>query len=182
MKNLLLPTLLLALTACDKAVFDDGARAEVRRHLKDPDSAVFEEAISYKNFTCIKYNAKNSFGGYAGASWTVLKQQGGSWSIVKSDESYCYETSLQTLAEPEKVAEKEQSDERVMAALRERQLVPPDATDMHAALGKPCYILGMDLIVAGHAVVDADDPATKARHQAKYDELMARVAKRQCET
>ena len=66
---------LLILTACAAAkptpdeAFARQVEADVRRSLKDPDSAKFEDVKAYakEQVACGKVNAKNSYGGYAGA-------------------------------------------------------------------------------------------------------------------
>jgi len=66
---------LMTLTACtvteptpDEA-FAQRVEADVRRSLKDPDSAKFEDVKAYakEQVACGKVNAKNSYGGYTGA-------------------------------------------------------------------------------------------------------------------
>ena len=66
---------LLTLTACEASkptpdeAFTQQVEAAVRRSLKDPDSAKFEDvkAFAKEQVACGKVNAKNSYGGYAGA-------------------------------------------------------------------------------------------------------------------
>ncbi len=65
---------LLTLTACAAAkptpdeAFAEKVEADVRRGLKDPDSANFEDVKAYpkEQVACGKVNAKNSYGGYTG--------------------------------------------------------------------------------------------------------------------
>lgn len=94
-----MPIFLLALNGCDNAMFDNSIRSAVRERLKDPDSAKFEEQISFKNFACIKYNAKNGYGGYGGASWAILKQGTTGWQVEEMSVDYCSESRLQAMAE-----------------------------------------------------------------------------------
>ncbi len=49
--------------------FAQQVEADVRRSLKDPDSAKFEDVKAYakEQVACGKVNAKNSYGGYAGS-------------------------------------------------------------------------------------------------------------------
>lgn len=65
-KLILCVTMLATLVGCDSSMFDNGMRKAVREKLKDPDSAKWEGVVEYEDFACIKYNAKNSYGGYGG--------------------------------------------------------------------------------------------------------------------
>ncbi|MDH2135362.1 hypothetical protein N5J77_30035 [Sphingobium yanoikuyae] len=73
MKHFPLMAIALVLTACAAEPtpdqrFAQEVESDVRRSLKDPDSANFEkiEAFAKEKIACGKVNAKNSFGGYTG--------------------------------------------------------------------------------------------------------------------
>jgi len=110
--KLLMASVLLSLSACENAAFDNSMRKAVREKLKDPDSAKWGEVHTYKSHACLEVNSKNSYGGYTGkqVAWLHTYDGGQSWSLDKIEEGVCYEEPLKELegiAEAEKVAEKE---------------------------------------------------------------------------
>ena len=177
---LILATALVALAGCDSALFDDDARAAIRKRMKDPDSVKFEEKITFNQFTCIRYNAKNSYGAYTGASWTILERESYGFRLVEDNVDYCSEAKLRDLAFPEKAAEKARASEKAVTLLRDRQLVPSTATDLWQLASHPCHELGQELALAMHRIIDADTTEQKARYQREYDKLLARVEQGQC--
>jgi hypothetical protein len=70
---IIIPLMTLAACAATKPTPDEAfaqqVEADVRRSLKDPDSAKFEDVKAYakEQVACGKVNAKNSYGGYAGS-------------------------------------------------------------------------------------------------------------------
>lgn len=75
----------LALTACNSA--KRGAEDEVRKTLKDPESAKFGDFYFNKKTkkACLNVNAKNSMGGYTGEKTALLNRDDKGWN---------YETEL----------------------------------------------------------------------------------------
>lgn len=66
-----------------------GAEEEVRRNLKDPESAQFGD-FYYNSTTkkaCLMVNAKNSMGGYNGYSAIVLKKGDNGWEYVSDNDT-----------------------------------------------------------------------------------------------
>lgn len=86
------------LTACTND--RRGAEEEVRRNLKDPESAQFGDF--YYNPTtkkaCLMVNAKNSMGGYTGDSAIVLKKADEGWEYVSDNDTY-FDTCKTALAD-----------------------------------------------------------------------------------
>jgi len=169
MRNIVLSMTLLATVAgCGNAVFDDAVRKAVREKLKDPDSARWEEKLRYKNFACIKYNAKNSYGGYGGSTWAVMQDLGGdNWYIVEMNADSCYESDLQKLSEKDvatKVAEA-----AILAEFKKRNLIADSVQD---TLGMPdgeCKELMSKLRSYASLAIDQDDKSKKAEWQSMYD-------------
>jgi hypothetical protein len=65
----------------------------IRRHLKDPDSARFEWPYQFTQspkigawWTCARYNARNSFGGYGEPSWFNVVVKDGQITQLNTDE------------------------------------------------------------------------------------------------
>lgn len=76
----------LALGACSN--LKHGAEEEVRRALKDPDSAKFGE-FYYNPKTkkaCLTVNAKNAMGGYTGDKQVLLQRDDKGWNNIAEDE------------------------------------------------------------------------------------------------
>ena len=65
---------------CSSAVFlsgcDSDLKKAVRERAKDPDSIQFSDVIRFKDKACIRYNAKNAYGGYVGYTWAFLSGSG----------------------------------------------------------------------------------------------------------
>jgi hypothetical protein len=171
----LVPLIVITLTACE-----DGSRAELRKQLKDPDSAKFEETIVYKNFKCIKYNAKNSYGGYSGATWAILEHQPYGWNVVSIHEDFCSEFTLRDLAEPEKAAEKERVGRRILAAMREHNLIPDDVNEIYRVPSGPCLDLATKVHANARHVIDSDKQSDKDWYQKQYDDGMKLISQGQC--
>ena len=91
----LLPAVLVLLTACDSAMLDDPMKKAVRETLKDPDSAKFGEKFVIESRACISFNAKNSYGGYTGATNAHLqKLSNDNWYVDTLDGKGCSELVL----------------------------------------------------------------------------------------
>lgn len=77
-----------------------GAEEEVKRNLKDPESAQFGDF--YYNPTtkkaCLMVNAKNSMGGYTGDSAILLKKADKGWEYVSDNDTY-FDTCKTVLAD-----------------------------------------------------------------------------------
>ncbi len=75
------------LTACTSD--RSGAEDEVRRNLKDPESAKFGDF--YFNPTtkkaCLVVNAKNAMGGYTGDGVILLRKTGDGWQYVSDNDT-----------------------------------------------------------------------------------------------
>lgn len=75
------------LTACTSD--RSGAEEEVRRNLKDPESAKFGDF--YFNPTtkkaCLVVNAKNAMGGYTGDGVILLRKTGDGWQYVSDNDT-----------------------------------------------------------------------------------------------
>ncbi|MDH0142397.1 hypothetical protein [Aquipseudomonas alcaligenes] len=97
----------LAIYGCnDESKIQDSVRSK----LKYPESAKFENIFLSKDGTraCIKWNAKNSFGGYGEWSTAELKNNEGTW-IVENMQGYDFNCSDEatTLNERVESAKKE---------------------------------------------------------------------------
>jgi predicted small secreted protein len=76
----------MALTACNSV--KRGAEEEVRRSLKDPESAKFGE-FYYNDKTkkaCLTVNAKNAMGGYTGDKQVLLQRDDRGWNYLDENE------------------------------------------------------------------------------------------------
>ena len=100
MKNLTLLLPLLALVACSSSPQQD-IEAAIRRHLKDPASATFQNlrVSKYQSYACISWNAKNGFGGYGEWSLARLIHTQSGWQVkdleLKGDETtHCDQDAL----------------------------------------------------------------------------------------
>ncbi|MEW6023453.1 MAG: hypothetical protein AB1807_15085 [Pseudomonadota bacterium] len=173
-------TAILLLAGCGNAIFDDGVRAAVRKRLKDPDSAKFEEILRYKNFACIKYNAKNGYGGYGGASWAVLELTGSTWYVRDMEEDVCYEFQLQRMAEPEQAALKDAADATILDEFKRRGLINPSARYYEIPSG-PCGTVASELTSFAHLQIEATNDADRTKWKSKYDASFKKLDKVRCE-
>lgn len=169
MRKLLLSVALLAtLVGCDNAMFDDGIKKAVREKLKDPDSAKWEEVLKYKDFACIKYNAKNGYGGYGGSSWAVLQEiSSNSWYVTEANATSCYESELQRLsekAEATKVAEA-----KILKEFKKKKLIADSVKNQFDLPEGDCRRLMSDLGSYARLAIDKNDKGEKAEWKAKYD-------------
>lgn len=119
------------LAGCDSALFDDPIRQAVRATLKDPDSARFGAVVQGEGYACIRYNARNGFGGYAGESWAALRMEINGWRVLDGDAPTCDQGSLRQLAardkaqaEKNKAAAAELAEGQIKAVFVARGLLP----------------------------------------------------------
>jgi hypothetical protein len=98
--------LVTTLSACDGNNDQSEIQNSVKNYLKDPESAKFKDFIITKNrqFACVTYNAKNSFGGYG--EWSIAlfeREENGLWQIkdMKFEESpnpyFCTASNFESL-------------------------------------------------------------------------------------
>lgn len=170
----------LALAGCEGP--DDGARAALKANLKDPDSAKFEESITYHDFKCLKYNAKNGFGGYAGPSWAILEKSGSRWTVVKPSESACFESTLKDLAHPDHVAQKEKANDLIMGALHAGRIAPESVHEVYDVPTGPCWYMATEMRSYAHLSIDAETPQDKAHYQQELDKLLALAKQGTCKS
>lgn len=114
--KMLLLSVVLGLSGCENAMFDNSMKKAVRSELKDPDSAKWGEVYSYKNRACLEVNSKNSYGGYTGkqVAWLHTYDSGGDWYVDKIDEGICFVNPLKELVD---IDEAEKAAETKMLAL-----------------------------------------------------------------
>lgn len=174
----LLCVLVLSLAGCEGA--DDGARAALKAGLKDPDSAKFEESITYKDFKCLKYNAKNGYGAYAGASWAILEKRSYGWTVLKPGESACFESTLKDIAHPELVEQKSEATRQIMAAMHAGKLAPESAQDVYQVPPGPCWRMATEMKANSSLAIEAEDAAVKTAYGKKFDEQLALAARGVC--
>ncbi|QNA89436.1 hypothetical protein G4G28_14895 [Massilia sp. Dwa41.01b] len=181
MRNVfLLAAIAAALGGCGQALFDDGIKTAVRGRLKDPDSAKWGEIIQYKNFACIKYNAKNSYGGYGGSSWAVLERNGDSWDVRHIDRESCDESHLAHLAEPINAPAKKAVLEAVLAAFKKKQLIDASITDESMLPHGPCRTLIGSLRSYANAAIDADNKEERANWKSRFDAEFKKIDSMKC--
>jgi len=84
MKRTVYFLLVLGLSGCGEA---DDVKTAVKGILKDPDSVKFEAVFVTKqgDKACAIFNAKNSFGGYAGLDVVELKKSNDKWRLSSED-------------------------------------------------------------------------------------------------
>lgn len=77
----------LILTACGGE--EAAAKKAVLADLKDPSSAIFGDFhLLEDGAACFEVNARNSFGGYTGASYMALIKMEGEWLALTDSENF----------------------------------------------------------------------------------------------
>lgn len=181
MRNFFLSAALLAtLVGCGNAMFDDGMKKAVREKLKDPDSAKWEGNIKYKDFACIKYNAKNSYGGYGGSSWAVLQLLGGNnWYVKEMDATSCYESTLKSLSEKEEATKV--AEATILGEFKKRKLIADSVQNSFDLPEGDCRTLMSNLRSYASLAIDNDEKEKKAAWKAKYDAALKEVDTVKCQ-
>lgn len=156
-------------TGCTPGAGTGPMQDAVKKNLKDPYSAKFEEVIRYKDYACLKYNAKNSYGAYGGTSWALLKQSGSEWTVREMDRASCFNFELERLAEPVKAAAKDAAKAAVIAEFRKRGLIADDVEHDYQIPQGPCGDLMRDLRTYSSLTIDASGEKDKREWQAMYD-------------
>jgi hypothetical protein len=96
----------VGILGCDGPAFDNSIKKAIRAKLKDPDSAKFGNEIVVQTRACISVNAKNSYGGYTGATIAHLKNLGSdNWYVETFDGEPCYAHVLEGKLEIDKADE-----------------------------------------------------------------------------
>jgi hypothetical protein len=175
---LLVLAVCLGLAGCGNS--DSGAQAALKEYLKDPDSATFEESITYKNFKCIKYNTKNGLGDDGGSRWAIMEKRDYGWAARKFDLIFCNETNLKHAAHPGMAEKEKQARRQIMAVLHDANLVSRDIDDEFLIPKGPCADMARDMTSYARRAVQADDPQEQTRWREKVDELIAVAKGGQC--
>jgi hypothetical protein len=103
----------VGILGCDGPAFDNSVKKAIRAKLKDPDSAKFGNEIVVQTRACISVNAKNSYGGYTGATIAHLKNLGSdNWYVETFDGEPCYAHVLERKLEMDKTDEEKAEKER----------------------------------------------------------------------
>ena len=103
----------IAIAGCDNPAFDNSIKKAVRAKLKDPDSAKFKDEVVVQTRACISVNAKNSFGGFTGATIAHLKNLGSDdWYVETFDGEPCYANVLEKKLEIDKANKEKAEKER----------------------------------------------------------------------
>lgn len=105
MRKLVIPVLMVSalIGGCSGTSGDESAiKTAVKRNLKDPDSAKFEQmSLSEdKKRACIVWNAKNSMGGYGDWQIAKLEKSDAEWKVtaLEGGQSYeCVESGFKAL-------------------------------------------------------------------------------------
>ena len=105
MRKLVIPVLMVSalIGGCSGTSGDESAiKTAVKRNLKDPDSAKFEQmSLSEdKKRACIVWNAKNSMGGYGEWQIAKLEKSDAEWKVtaLEGGQSYeCVESGFKAL-------------------------------------------------------------------------------------
>ncbi len=79
---------ILLLSGCSQ---QSAVEEVVQNHLKDPTSAIFKDYVASdgNQYACISWNARNSFGGYAGWDVAFLKKVDGDWTVESMKHAPC---------------------------------------------------------------------------------------------
>jgi hypothetical protein len=102
-KIILAITVGITIAGCDNPAFDSPIKKAVRAKLKDPDSAKFKDEVVVQTRACISVNAKNSYGGFTGATIAHLKNLGlDNWYVETFDGEPCYAHVLERKLEIDK--------------------------------------------------------------------------------
>ena len=178
----------MMVAACGKSV-EYGIQSAVRERLKDPESAKFAETLAYENFSCIRYNAKNGYGGYAGMSWALLKHSNGSWQVLEIDRESCYMHELKQLshldkeavdAEAKKKAEDSAIAATVLRELKLRKLVALSVNKIDEIPSINCQYVAFDLLKLAREEASASDQVEKAERRKQYDSEVRKLDTKRC--
>jgi len=183
--SLLLGAAMLA--GCDSALFDDPIRQAVRATLKDPDSARFGAVVQGEGYACIRYNARNGFGGYAGESWAALRMEVNGWRVLDGDVPTCDQGSLRQLAardkaqaEKNKAAAAEVAEGQIKAVFVARGLLPRDALYLHQLPPGPCRDRAYWVRATAALALEAKDAATREAVTRRFDQELLELTTFPC--
>lgn len=159
--RLLLPAVLVLLAACDSAILDDPMKKAVRETLKDPDSAKFGEKFVIENRACISVNAKNSYGGYTGATNAHLKKlSNDNWYVDTLDGKGCSELVLTRQLVVDKA--NEDAEKMVLEKLKQKQLILSDVKSVYLIKDQVCAGLAREILTHTRLANDADGQSSTA--------------------
>lgn len=113
---------LLLLTGCNNAMFDSGIKADIRKDLKDPDSAQFRNTAEIGAWGCAEVNSKNSFGAYTGFHPMVVKKVGKEWMDWDTKIPFCDKAQLEELIKYDQRYDSYEAE--FFKTLHEKKLVP----------------------------------------------------------
>lgn len=169
----------VGIAGCDSPAFDSSIEKAVRAKLKDPDSAKFENAIVVQTRACISVNAKNSYGGYTGATIAHLEKLGSDhWYVETLDGEPCYAHVLDEKLAIDKA--NEEAEKALIEKLKAKKLVGATVQSIYSIEDKKCQDFASDLMTSIRIANEASDEDKKKSWQTKANQKMAVIDSGSC--
>ena len=174
----LLVAIVVLFVACSSEIFESPIKKAVRDKLKDPDSAKFGEQFIFESRACISINAKNSYGGYTGASYAHLEKLSASnWYVHTLDGKECSDEVLRRQLAIDKA--NKNAEKVVLQKLKEKQLISLDVESTYSIKDKVCADFASEILTFTRLANDADGEKSR-EWQAKADQGLKTIESGVC--
>jgi hypothetical protein len=174
-KAFLVATFAALTVGCDADV-----KSALEETLRDPDSVKYEEIIRLGDRACIRYNAKNAYGGYVGVNTAhLVRLSGGSWFVESDSDSLCSTLMLErkiSVDNANDVAEAE-----VLNLLKEKGILPSAVSELDPSADYPCKDFVEEVLTLSRLRNEAVDEGERSLWDDKLSEGMASLRLGKCD-
>lgn len=168
-----------SITGCDSYQFDNSIKKAVRAELKDPDSAKFKDELVVRTRACISVNAKNSYGGYTGATIAHLQNLGSdNWYVETLNGAPCYAHVLEWKLAIDKA--NDEAEKALIDKLKAKKLIESTVQSVYSIADKKCQDFASSLMTSIRLANEASDEVEKKSWQANANEKMAVIDSGSC--
>lgn len=169
----------VGVVGCDSSAFDNSIKKAVRAKLKDPDSAKFNDETVVRTRACISVNAKNSYGGYTGATIAHLKNLGSdNWYVETLEGESCYTHVLEEKLAVDKADE--DAEKALLDKLKSKKLIDAKVKDVYSIEDKKCQDFASDLMSSIRLANKAKNEEDKKSWQEKANQKIALIDSGSC--
>lgn len=155
-------------------------KSALQETLRDPDSVKYEEIIRLGDRACIRYNAKNAYGGYVGVKTAhLVRLSGGSWFVESDSEGFCSSITLERKLEVD--AANKASEIDVLKLLKEKNLVPVGVKELHLADDYPCKEFVSEILAFSRLRNEAYEEEDRSLWDGKFNAGLESLRNGECD-
>lgn len=167
-------TVIVGVAGCDSPALDSPIMKAVRAELKDPDSAKFKDELVVRTRACISVNAKNSYGGYTGATIAHLRNLGvDNWVVETINGEPCYSHVLEEKLAIDKA--NQEAEKSFIEKLKAKKLIGANVQDLYSIENEKCREFALDIMASTRLAIEAKNEEQKRGWQYQVNRKMATI-------